>query len=98
MKKFILTALIFAHTTVNALEPDKAAHLGVSYLLTTMTYGVIRKSLGAPQLPSIIFSSTIVGFVGLCKEGLDPKMDQNDMLYNTFGIALSIGTVLVFDF
>lgn len=99
MKKFILIVLIFATTSISAIETDKVAHLSTSFLLTTITYGFIRKTLGAPQTPSVIFSSAIVGFGALCKEGMtNSKMDANDMLYDGLGVGLSIGTVLIFNF
>jgi hypothetical protein len=77
---------------------DKAAHLGVSYALTTLGYGLF-KTAGMPQTPAAIFSAVFVSFGGILKEGwVDTNSDEADMYYNTAGSVLAIGTIFVFDF
>ena len=99
MKNLIIKLFLFLSFNVHAIETDKAAHLGISYALTTFTYGFLHKTVGMPVLASSIFAATIVTFGTLCKEGMsDSKMDMDDMKANGIGIGLSIGTVLLFNF
>lgn len=101
MKKLVIAALLFALPAM-AIETDKAAHLGTSYALQTFTYGMAHKAFKMDKIDSIVFSTVTVFMVGFTKEMLDGgktrKVDLGDIGANAAGQALSIGTILMFDF
>lgn len=98
------TAALFYSTSAKAIETDKVAHLGVSYMLTTGFYGLYtnmgtdRADLTpAEKRTARLFafaSSILVGFVYEMYGNGDP----GDMLANGAGSALAIGSITLFDF
>lgn len=101
MKKLLLIALLLS-TTSMAIETDKAAHIGTSYALQTAVYGIAHKGFRMDQVDAIVFSAATVFLVGFTKEMIDGgktrKVDVGDIGANVAGQALSIGTILMFDF
>lgn len=79
-------------------DSDKAAHLGVSYMINTASYGIYRRAFGLNQGDALWMSMATTMLIGLTKEALDAKPDGHDVFANGIGTVLSVGTVLVFDF
>lgn len=100
MKKMIL--LVLLSLPCYAIETDKAAHIGTSYAIQTASYGLAKKAFGMKKTDAIIFSAFTTFMVGFTKEMLDAgktrHLDMGDVGANVAGQALSIGTVLMFDF
>lgn len=96
--KSLTLIIALAAAPAYALETDKAAHLGVSYLLQTTMYGTF-KATGMPKVEALLFSGILVFMGTAAKEYIcDKQPDGRDILYNGLGQALSIGTVLLFRF
>lgn len=97
-----LTILLLLSTQCFAIETDKAAHIGTSYAIQTASYGLAKKAFKMDQTNAIIFSAFTTFMVGFTKEMMDAgktrRLDMGDLGANVAGQALSIGTVLMFDF
>ncbi len=78
------------------IESDKAAHLGVSHLITTGTYGLC-KAMGIEDRGFSVFMAIgLASLVAVSKELSDPKFDSRDLLYD--GIGIGTGTLFIYTF
>ena len=109
LKKFSALAMLtciltLAPAKVRALETDKAAHLGVSYALNTAFYGFNKKALHMDRTNALVFAAFYTLALGFTKEMMDAvergdeRFNGQDMLFNTIGTGLSIGTCIMFEF
>lgn len=74
------------------------AHLGTSYALHTVTYGVV-KQLGLSQRTTLAISTLLTFSVTFLYEVKKPyALDVRTIGMNALGQGLSAGTILVFDF
>lgn len=90
MYKILLILFLFVASDARAIEPDKAAHFGLSYAATMTSYYALTKA-GANKTEAYVLSVIIVNCVGLIKESTDEKFDSNDILANVAGsISVSI--------
>lgn len=100
MKKLILVLLLCI--PCYGIEKDKALHIGVSYALQTATYSLSKNALGLDKTDAIVFSAFTTflfstAYKAACS-GLGPNESKRDIGANLIGQALSIGTILTFDF
>lgn len=100
--KTILFAIFLAiavPTQAQAIEYDKAAHFGFSYILTDLFDGMYTQ-LGLKPIPSILLGASTALLVGGIKELIDMRtgnhqFDGRDMLFNAAGVASKVGFRLV---
>jgi len=101
MKKFVLL-LILMYFPAYGIEQDKVAHLGVSYGIQMVTYGLAKNALNMDRIDSVVFSGfTTFLFSTAYKAatgGLRTSEGREDVLANVAGQGLAIGTILMFDF
>ncbi len=96
MRLFLILSF-FVTLNASAIDTDKAAHLGVAYMATTMSYGMF-KGLGMEnRAVSSLFAATLVGMVSTMKELGDKRADGGDIAHNALGIGLSVGTIWAFE-
>lgn len=99
--KYLLIMLIGLNCV--ALDVDKSAHMGTSYILNTTFYGINKKVLKMDTANALLFSAFTTLAIGAIKESIDAieknkEYDGGDMMYNALGVGLSIGTVYIFEF
>lgn len=95
--RYLTILTLFVSLNAQAVDTDKAAHLGISYMATTLTYGSFKAMGVDNKVVGSIFAGTLVGMVTTMKELADKKRDDGDFAHNALGIGLSVGTILVFD-
>jgi len=99
MKKLIISLLLFFSVNCQAIDTDKFAHFGISYALTTVTYGFLTKTLKMNKgISAVLLASCIVSTATSMKELVDPVNDTNDILANSLGIVSAGITISIFDF
>jgi hypothetical protein len=86
----------------HAIEVDKAAHFGVAYAATTVTYGACKRIFHL-EASENTFGCKLAAFlavnvVGALKEASDAKPDGMDAVANALGSSAAIGAVYVFEF
>lgn len=100
--KTILIAIFLAiavPTQAQAIEYDKLAHFGFSYILTDVFDGLYTK-LGFKPIPSILLGMGTALLVGGIKELMDAHryggtFDKGDMAFNAAGALTKVGVRLV---
>ena len=97
MNKFLVASVIFLSATSQAIETDKAAHLGIAHLSTMGMYGAF-KSIGVEKNWSLVYAACLVGMASTLSEMSDRKFDGGDLAHNFIGIGSAVGFTLVFDF
>lgn len=95
--RYLAILAFFVSLNAQAIDTDKAAHLGLSYMATTLTYGAFKAMGVENKVVSTVFAGSLVGMVTTMKEVADKKRDDGDLAHNALGIGLSVGTILVFD-
>lgn len=83
-----------------------SAHLGVSYAINTFAYGISTRAFHFDRTDALIFSAVITLVGGMAYKVLaDADSDPNfgtslkqSMLWNSLGVGLSAGTILMFNF
>ncbi len=94
----LLTVMTLFVRPCAAIETDKAAHFGLSHMVTTATYGIC-KAMGIEDRGFNLFMAvSVASIVGLSKEFSDRKFDKNDLLYDGLGIGSSVLFVYTFNF
>lgn len=91
-------ALLLPSNALASDGTDKAAHLGVSYAINTISYGLVKGAFRLDRTQALVVSAFTTLLVGAVKESMDRDFDAGDMGHNILGTALSVGTVLVFEF
>ena len=100
--KTILIAIFLAiavPTQAQAVEYDKLAHFGFSYILTDVFDGLYTQ-LGFKPIPSILLGMGTALLVGGIKELIDMRtgnhpFDKGDMAFNAAGALTKVGVRLV---
>ena len=79
MRYFLLLSL-FVTLNAQAIDTDKAAHLGIAYMATTLSYGAFKTMGVDNKLVGSLFAGTLVGMVSTMKELTDKKekLDEID--------------------
>lgn len=104
MQKQLLTLLIVSFVLTHApakghaLETDKAAHLGIAYTINTAAYGFYKKGFRMNRFEAFLFAAFATSAICLTKEMLDPRFDEQDLVYDGIGMGLSGFTVFAFEF
>jgi hypothetical protein len=107
MTRLCLIALILLYTPITALGDGHddlvhaTAHLGLSYALTDVFYGVFRRGFEMPKTTAYLFSITYTLVLGLTYEYVGmASMDHTKkaMIWNGVGAGLRGLTIKAFDF
>ena len=77
---------------------DKAAHLGISYMATTIVYGIFKKPLRLKRHEALLMAVPLVLAVGIMKEYGDANFSSSDIAHNVLGVGLAVGATYVFEF
>lgn len=103
MKALILLTLLLA--SLNVLGDDSllhpAAHIGMSYALTTFGYGLSKKALRCKDNDALIlagFTTLVIGLSYKYMGNANSASILKAMGYNAIGVAGSVFTIKVFDF
>ncbi len=109
----ILCASLFFSLPVRAESSDPheelvhfAAHVGTSYMISTMLFGFTHKAIGLTQNDSLefsIFTTLVLGLVYKDMEAINNRSQGipglgKSMLYNCIGVTGTIFTVKAFEF
>lgn len=101
MKTLLLTIFlaIIVPIQAQAIEYDKLAHFGFSYILTDVFDGMYTQ-LGFKPVPSILLGMGTALLIGGIKELIDMhryhgSFDKGDMAFNTAGALTKVGVRLV---
>lgn len=86
MKRLLVTLMLLA--SVSYADSDKAAHFGVSYVLTDVSIRLYEKAFRMDKKSAAIFGSSLVLLIGISKEYMDTNIDGGDIAANIAGIAL----------
>jgi len=83
----------------DAITYDKVAHGGVSFALTTVSYGFYKTVLPKDaQWKNVLRAALTSMALGIGKELTDRGFDGHDILANGVGTATAATVILVFDF
>lgn len=105
MKLFIIMSLLL--TSLVSADPEHeqhvhdVAHIGASYMVNTVFYGVYAKGFGMPQGIAIGFSvgaTVLTGLTYLYMTNASDGHIGHSMLFNGIGLAGSVITIKTFDF
>lgn len=101
--KFRLLILLLLCSQASANENDMlhlTAHVGSSYVINTICYGISTKALGMNKTAAFIVSAAATLAVGaLYKFGEPEVLDwRRPMLQNVIGVVGSDATIVLFKF
>jgi hypothetical protein len=94
----LLLMLVVAAGPARAVESDKMAHLGVSHLITTSTYGLCKAAGIQDRTFSVIMAIGLASMVAVSKEFSDRRFDGGDLIYDGIGIGTSTLFIYTFEF
>lgn len=71
------------------IQPDKAAHFGVSASINLACYQSVKKLAPEHKVASLIGCSALSSMVGVAKELSDDHFDMQDMQADALGVGFS---------
>ena len=98
LKLLILSIILFSHNGAMALEKDKQLHLGLSTVISGVTYGLLTREYSVPQGKAYVGAVALTLLVGHVKELQDEKYDKNDMIANSAGALLGPALFIMWEF
>ena len=102
MKLLIILILTFSLRS-EAIETDKMAHIGISFMIMTGSYGVYKSVLDIPKLPAFLMAIGTTLLIGFIKERIDMStqhhsFDSKDLLADVGGTGIAALTIIAFKF
>lgn len=105
LRALLVMLVLFMTQPAIAIETDKAAHFGIAFAATQVTYGAFKSIFGShyklerhDKIVLAIFSAAVVNLLGVVKEIGDSQPDGKDLLANGLGSTAAGLTILTFDF
>lgn len=80
------------------VEVHNAAHFGMSYAVTTMTYGVSKFLTNEDRAGSLFLAVCTGALVGVVKELSDARVSSKNLLADGLGIGAAATFIVTFDF
>ena len=80
------------------LDRDKELHLGVSALISGVSYGMFRQVEGMNQHDAYMSAVGVTLAVGLLKELTDEKVDRGDLVADAAGALVGPMMFVVWEF
>jgi hypothetical protein len=81
-----------------ALETDKVAHFGTSFILTIVAYGTLKAIGIRSPSPSLGVAMAAAFTAGMYKEFMDTTPDPHDIIANGLGVGAAAGSIILFNF